>query len=167
VKIAVEFFHLKFRVLVGSTGYRKTGDYGYYAIMHFKEDEYSRNGQPTIRPKREMTCMGQRNGLHGSDIDGVGVLYNKIQPILFHEFFSKYGGGHYSYTTNWSNLKDDLSLNLEYRLIPCFVWGVQYHGTIPLYTYDVYDNANMVTYYYCTTDFYESSIFLTFVSHLY
>jgi hypothetical protein len=117
VKIAVEFFHLKFRVLVGSTGYRRTGDYGYYAIMHFKEDEYSRNGQPTIRPKREMTCMGQRNGLHRSDIDGVGVLYNKIQPILFHEFFSKYGGGHYSYMTNWSNLKDDLSLNLEYKLI--------------------------------------------------
>ncbi|XP_043597695.1 hatching enzyme 1.2 [Bombus pyrosoma] len=41
--------------------------YDYTSVMHYSSHAFSRNGEPTITPKKEETELGQRKGLSGKD----------------------------------------------------------------------------------------------------
>jgi len=49
--------------------------YDYGSIMHYRTDEFSRNRQPTIVPKREGVIIGQRERLSPIDIAEVRAYY--------------------------------------------------------------------------------------------
>jgi len=54
------------------------GPYDYASIMHYPEDAFSINGQPTIIPLQPVppgVVLGHRNGLSQGDIDGVHMMY--------------------------------------------------------------------------------------------
>lgn len=50
--------------------------YDYGSIMHYRADEFSANGQPTIEPLDPDAVIGQRNGLSAGDIQAANYLYS-------------------------------------------------------------------------------------------
>jgi hypothetical protein len=53
--------------------------YDYYSIMHYRNDAFSVNGQPTIVPLNstiDSNLMGKRNDLSPSDIQMIKIFYN-------------------------------------------------------------------------------------------
>lgn len=56
------------------------GDYDFESIMHYSQMAFSRNGQPTIVPKRDLVprnaLIGQRRELSAGDIDRLCALYH-------------------------------------------------------------------------------------------
>ncbi|EWY36963.1 hypothetical protein N825_22895 [Skermanella stibiiresistens SB22] len=52
--------------------------YDYGSIMHYPSNAFSRNGQPTIRPRRNGPEMGQRSGLSVGDIAAVRAICSRI-----------------------------------------------------------------------------------------
>lgn len=56
------------------------GRYDYGSIMHYGRTAFSRNGQPTIVPKRPNVTIGQRSGLSAGDIAAVRSMYPNLEP---------------------------------------------------------------------------------------
>jgi hypothetical protein len=55
--------------------------YDYYSIMHYRNDAFSINGNPTIVPLNstiDTNLMGKRNDLSPSDIKMIEIFYNAI-----------------------------------------------------------------------------------------
>ncbi len=51
------------------------GNYDYESVMHYSRTAFSKNGQDTIRPKKEGQHIGQRERLSAGDIAAVKALY--------------------------------------------------------------------------------------------
>ncbi|XP_032673841.1 zinc metalloproteinase nas-15 [Odontomachus brunneus] len=60
---------------------RTVTDYGisydYKSIMHYSSHAFSRNGEPTITPKKEKIKLGQRDGLSEKDVAKVQAMYKE------------------------------------------------------------------------------------------
>ncbi|CAK9827143.1 Zinc metalloproteinase nas-13 [Anthophora retusa] len=49
--------------------------YDYTSVMHYSSHAFSRNGEPTITPKKEKVKLGQRKGLSGKDMLKLQEMY--------------------------------------------------------------------------------------------
>ncbi|KAG8301737.1 hypothetical protein J6590_046865 [Homalodisca vitripennis] len=49
--------------------------YDYHSIMHYSENAFSRNGQPTIVPKSKGVKLGQRDKLSDKDVKKIRHMY--------------------------------------------------------------------------------------------
>nr|XP_012227708.1 PREDICTED: astacin [Linepithema humile] len=60
---------------------RTVTDYGigydYKSVMHYSSHAFSRNGEPTITPKKEKVKLGQRDGLSEKDVAKVQAMYKE------------------------------------------------------------------------------------------
>jgi len=56
------------------------GPYDYGSIMHYGRTAFTRNGQPTIVPRRTGAVIGQRSGLSAGDIAAVRAMYPNLEP---------------------------------------------------------------------------------------
>ncbi|XP_071563535.1 seminal metalloprotease 1-like [Temnothorax nylanderi] len=60
---------------------RTVTDYGiaydYKSVMHYSSHAFSRNGEPTIMPKKEKVQLGQRDGLSEKDVAKVQAMYKE------------------------------------------------------------------------------------------
>ncbi|EFN88281.1 Zinc metalloproteinase nas-14 [Harpegnathos saltator] len=51
--------------------------YDYKSVMHYSSHAFSRNGEPTITPKKEKVKLGQRDGLSEKDVAKVQAMYKE------------------------------------------------------------------------------------------
>ena len=51
------------------------GDYDYGSIMHYPDWAFSKNGRPTIVPKKQNVKIGQRDSLSDGDVAAVLSIY--------------------------------------------------------------------------------------------
>ena len=61
--------------------------YDYYSIMHYRNDAFSINGNPTIVPLNstiDTNLMGKRNDLSPSDVKMIKMFYNNTSRNRFH-----------------------------------------------------------------------------------
>jgi hypothetical protein len=61
--------------------------YDYYSIMHYQNDAFSFNGNPTIVPLNstiDSNLMGKRNDLSPSDVKMIKMFYNNTSRNRFH-----------------------------------------------------------------------------------
>ncbi|XP_043258686.1 seminal metalloprotease 1 [Colletes gigas] len=49
--------------------------YDYMSVMHYSSHAFSKNGEPTITPRKEKVKLGQRKGLSGKDILKLQKMY--------------------------------------------------------------------------------------------
>ncbi|XP_029177907.1 zinc metalloproteinase nas-14-like [Nylanderia fulva] len=60
---------------------RTVTDYGisydYKSVMHYSSHAFSRNGEPTITPKKQKVKLGQRDGLSEKDVAKVRAMYKE------------------------------------------------------------------------------------------
>ena len=77
---------------------QELGPYDYYSIMHYSAYSFSKNGQPTIVPKKvPLDVLGSGDGLSELDVQAIKTLYT--QPWLrmrFWDHYSYVGGSSYS-----------------------------------------------------------------------
>ncbi|AFV77250.1 Astacin (Peptidase family M12A) (plasmid) [Thermus oshimai JL-2] len=63
--------------------------YDYASVMHYSAYAFSKNGQPTLVPKKaDLSAIGQRNGLSPGDVEAIWVLY--ATPFLRLQSFVSY-----------------------------------------------------------------------------
>ncbi|XP_034178612.1 seminal metalloprotease 1 [Osmia lignaria lignaria] len=83
---------------------RTVTDYGigydYTSVMHYSSHAFSKNGEPTITPKKKEIKLGQRKGLSGKDILKLQEMYKK-------ECGDRDGEG----TTGNDDSSDDISID--------------------------------------------------------
>jgi len=53
-------------------------DYDFSSIMHYGPSAFTRNGLPTIVPKRRGASIGQRSGFSKLDSYKINTLYGKL-----------------------------------------------------------------------------------------
>ncbi len=89
------------------------GPYDYGSIMHYRATSFSKNGKPTIVPKKPGVTIGQRNGLSDRDINAINLLYppisRKVTGIFKDRDKKTYlwvGADWDNFTKRWDNYKD-------------------------------------------------------------
>lgn len=57
--------------------------YDYGSVMHYSPTAFSKNGKPTIEPKKRGVEIGQRNGFSSNDLYKINKLYKCPQLGAF------------------------------------------------------------------------------------
>ncbi|MGH3978718.1 MAG: M12 family metallopeptidase [Pseudonocardiaceae bacterium] len=82
------------------------GPYDYGSIMHYPGNAFSKNGQPTIVPKKPGVTIGQREGLSFGDRLAVAEMYEKYATKGFSGVFRSMSGGYGLWAnTTWDSFR--------------------------------------------------------------